>query len=279
MAKLSKDESREGIAAKVDAAQAVLAAEVASLVSGEDWRRYLGFQTKLHAYSANNAMLIAAQHSRAYADGRVPVPEPSWVAGFSTWRTLGRSVEKGQRGYAVLAPIRRTRRSAVDAGGNTRPLQRDDELVTGEIEQRNLVLRGFKVEYVFDASQTYGADLPVSPSPRLLEGQAPVGLCEAVRQLIAERGFRVQTVPDAAELHGANGQTRWDTRTVVVRSDMDDAAVVKTLIHDLLTALVVSVASTTWETRAGAFGSPEWKENDKCNRAWSVPVLAMSGLW
>jgi hypothetical protein len=102
-----------------------------------------------------------------------------------------------------------------------------------------LVLRGFKVEYVFDASQTYGADLPVSPSPRLLEGQAPVGLCEAVRQLIAERGFRVQTVPDAAELHGANGQTRWDTRTVVVRSDMDDAAVVKTMIHDLLTAHVL----------------------------------------
>jgi hypothetical protein len=50
MAKLSKDESQERIAAKVEAAQAVLAAEVASLVTGDDWLRYLGFQAKLHAY-------------------------------------------------------------------------------------------------------------------------------------------------------------------------------------------------------------------------------------
>jgi hypothetical protein len=232
MAKLSKDESQERIAAKVEAAQAVLAAEVASLVTGDDWLRYLGFQARLHAYSANNAMLIAAQHGRAFAEGRVPAPEPSWVAGFNTWKAMGRSVEKGQRGYAVLAPIRRVRRAAVDSEGNTRPLQRRDVPGSEETEVRRLVLRGFKVEYVFDASQTHGADLPLQPTPRLLEGQAPAGLGEAVKCMIEEASFVVESVPDAAQLSGANGQTRWDTRTVVVRSDMDDAAVVKTLIHE-----------------------------------------------
>jgi hypothetical protein len=240
MGKVSNEEVRQRVAARVEAAQAVLAGEVVSLVSGEDWRRYLGFQAKLHAYSANNSMLIAAQHSRAYSEGRVSAPEPSWVAGFNTWKALGRMVQKGQRGYAVLAPVHRLRRNAVDAEGNTRLLQRDDAPATGEVEQRSLVLRGFKVEYVFDASQTHGRELPVPPSPRLLEGRAPAGLGEAVRRLIEERGFRVGIVPDAAQLGGANGQTRWDTRTVAVRSDMDDAAVVKTLIHDPLTAPAVN---------------------------------------
>jgi hypothetical protein len=232
MGKLSNEEARKRVAARVEAAQEVLAVELASLVSGEDWRRYLGFQAKLHAYSANNAMLIAAQHARAYAEGCVSAPEPSWVAGFNTWKALGRMVEKGQRGYAVLAPIHGLRRSAADAEGNTRPLQHDDAPAIGEVEHRTLVLRGFKVEYVFDASQTHGRELPVPPRPRLLEGRAPPGLSDAVKRLIAQRGFRVETVPDAAHLAGANGQTRWDDRTVAVRSDMDDAAVVKTLIHE-----------------------------------------------
>jgi hypothetical protein len=86
MGKVSNEEVRQRVAARVEAAQPVLAGEVPSLVSGEDWRRYLGFQGKLHAYSANNAMLIAAQHERAYADGRVSAPEPSCVAGFHTWK-------------------------------------------------------------------------------------------------------------------------------------------------------------------------------------------------
>ena len=39
-------------AAKVSEAQRTLAAEVAKLTTGEDWRRFLDFQAKLHAYRA-----------------------------------------------------------------------------------------------------------------------------------------------------------------------------------------------------------------------------------
>jgi len=42
----------------------------------------------------------------------------------------------------------------------------------------------------------------------------------------------VDTAPDAASINGANGQTNWGAKTVVVRADMDDAAMVKTLIHE-----------------------------------------------
>jgi hypothetical protein len=50
--------------------------------------------------------------------------------------------------------------------------------------------------------------------------------------MIESQGFRVDTVADAGSISGANGVTRWDSRVVLVRADMDDAAMVKTLIHE-----------------------------------------------
>ncbi|MGH3632196.1 MAG: ArdC family protein, partial [Sciscionella sp.] len=232
MATQTREESRERTAAKVVAAQDVLTAEVASLVSGDDWRQFLDFQSKLHDYSANNVMLIFAQHAKARAEGRVPDPTPTYVAGFDTWRALGRSVDRGQHGYLVLAPLRSTRREARDAEGNVRPLRRGEKPSIGEIETRRPALRGFTVATVFDVSQTSGKSLPDAPRPRLLAGEAPRGLGAAVKELLESNGFDVDAVADASHLQGANGQTNWATKTVLVRADMDDAAMVKTLIHE-----------------------------------------------
>jgi hypothetical protein len=93
-------------------------------------------------------------------------------------------------------------------------------------------LRGFTVEKVFSADQTDGDPLPAPPQPRLLEGQAPPGLGEAVLHMIEARGYTVSTVPSADDLQGANGRTTWATKTVQIRADMDDAAMVKTLLHE-----------------------------------------------
>lgn len=232
MATLTREQYREQAAAKVAAAQEVLAAEVASLVTGDDWRQFLDFQSTLHDYSANNVMMIFAQHAKAYEEGRVPDPAPSYIAGFETWRALGRSVDRGQHGYAVLAPMRSTRREARDAEGNVRALRRGDKASVGETETRTAILRGFTVATVFDASQTSGKNLPDPPRPRLLVGEAPRGLGEAVKGLIESKGFDVDTVTNADHLQGANGQTNWFTKKVLVRADMDDAAMVKTLIHE-----------------------------------------------
>jgi hypothetical protein len=225
-------ESADRAAARIAVAQETLAAEVGALRSGQDWRRYLSFQATLHSYSPNNVMLIAAQHARAFADGSVPTAEPTCVAGFTTWRALGRAVEKGQHGYAILAPCRYDRKVAVDTEGHTRTLTRTDTPAEGERVEAHTMLAGFRVEYVFDVSQTTGAELPEVPQPVLLQGEAPPGLGSAVMTLIEARGFTVDTVPDAGAINGANGQTNWGSRSVVVRSDMDDAAMVKTLLHE-----------------------------------------------
>ena len=231
-ARLSKHEWAERAAARVAAAQELLAEQVAALRSGEDWARFLEFQSELHRYSPSNVLLIQVQHAQAHAAGLVAASEPTCVAGFGRWKALGRHVERGQRGYAVLAPVAGSRRVAVDGGGRARPLNGDETPGAGEREERRRQLRGFKVEHVFDVAQTSGAPIPDPPRPRLLQGEAPAGLGLAVKELIEARGFTVDTVANATVIGGANGQTNWAPRTVVVRADMDDAAMVKTLVHE-----------------------------------------------
>lgn len=228
----TREEAVLARAAKVAAAQEILQAEIGRITTGDDWRRFLTLQSRLHHYSANNTQLIWTQHAQAYAEGRVTEPDPTYVAGFTTWKALGRSVNRGQRGYAVLAPMRGTRRTAVDATGERRVLGAGEEPVSPEVVESTPVLRGFTVAHVFDVSQTTGPPVPEPPCPRLLAGEAPPGLGLAVMELVEAEGYRVDTVPGAAHIGGANGRTHWATRSVVVRADMDDAAMVKTLIHE-----------------------------------------------
>ena len=229
---VSKEDWRERTAQRIAAAQETLAAEIEALQSGEDWQRFLSLQARLHAYSPNNCALIAAQHAQAFADHLVDDPDPGYVAGFALWRSLGRSVNRGQHGYAVLAPRRYDRRVAVDADGNSRPVQTGEPMTEGETLTTRRVLAGFRVEYVFSVHQTSGPDLPEAPLPQLLAGEAPEGLGAAVLGLIEGRGFRVDTVPDSESIGGANGRTDWTSRSVVVRADVDDAQMTKTLVHE-----------------------------------------------
>lgn len=244
----TKEQAAQARAARVEAAQEVLAAAVDGLRSGDDWARFLTFQSKLHDYSANNVLLIVAQHAQLHADGKVPTDVPTYVASYRKWQELGRQVEKGQTGLAIIAPLRGTRREAVDADGNARRLNRDEQPAAGEREQKIGVMRGFTIEKVFSAEQTTGDPLPEPPTPELLKGEAPPGLGEAVMRLIESRGFTVSTVPSMAELQGANGRTVFSAQTVHVRADMDDAAMVKTLIHEAAHVLMHNPAAAEGTT-------------------------------
>jgi hypothetical protein len=75
---------------------------------------------RFHRYSWHNVSLIASQR-----------PTATRVAGFQTWRTLGRFVRKGEKGIAILAPIV-TRRDAESSNDNAR------------------AVTGFRAAYVFD---------------------------------------------------------------------------------------------------------------------------------
>src|SRR2546422_10641633 len=60
----------------------------------ERLREYLAAMARFHRYSLHNIMLIASQR-----------PNATHVAGFQTWKQLGRYVKKGAEGILILAPV------------------------------------------------------------------------------------------------------------------------------------------------------------------------------
>jgi hypothetical protein len=103
----------------------------------ETLTNYLTAMSRFHNYSFGNVLEIARQ-----------MPTATRVAGFWTWKNLGRSVRVGQKGIRILAPIFGVRR------------KKDEEAEKDITKQNERVLLGFRNAYVFDVSQTDGAELP-----------------------------------------------------------------------------------------------------------------------
>jgi hypothetical protein len=226
------EETRAARDTKLDELHERLTRAVERLVSGDDWRRALEFAARFRSRSFGNTLLIFAQHLDAYETGRVPDPEPSYVAGYKQWQTLGRQVSKGQPGYQIMAPV--TRRFATFTPHDAeswRRLGRFEKPEPGEVVRSRIV--GARPAYVWDVSQTTGDAIPETPRPRLLEGEAPTGLWEGLAALVEADGYRVLRVEHEDMIHGANGLTDFQARTVAVRTNMDPAAQVKTLAHEL----------------------------------------------
>lgn len=231
MATSGKD-ARAAREAKLDALHEQLTGAVEQLVSGEDWARALAFAARFRARSFANTILIFTQHQEAYGLGLVPDPVPSHVAGYRQWQQLGRQVSKGQPGYQILAPVTGRFASATPQDAESwRRLGKGEKPRAGETVRTKMV--GIRPAYVWDASQTTGDPIPEPPAPRLLEGQAPAGLWEGLADQVAKAGFELRLVADASEILGANGLTDYASRVVSVRADMDPAARVKTLAHEL----------------------------------------------
>ena len=100
---------------------------------------YLTAMGRFHNYSFGNILEIARQK-----------PDATRVAGLYAWNQLGRKVIKGQKGIRILAPMIGTRKKK-DTEANK---SKDPAAVNAP------VLVGFRAVYVFDVSQTEGAELP-----------------------------------------------------------------------------------------------------------------------
>ena len=197
----------------MEQAHAELTAAVEAISTGDDWRALLDLSQKFHHYSAGNLAWLVSQSSRRGI-------ELTRVGGFGTWLGLGRSVNKGEKGFMVLAPV--VRKVERDEG------ERSDEASTTTTGRR---LCGFKVAYVFDQSQTSGDDIPEPESIcHRLEGAGPEGAWEAVAELVSAEGYelRRESLPGSK-----NGETNFTSRTVTVDADLSDAQSVKTLAHEL----------------------------------------------
>jgi hypothetical protein len=96
---VSTDKTKSTIAEAVAAASQQL---IAALREGhtEVLKRYLEAMGRFRKYSFTNCMLIFCQK-----------PDATRVAGFHTWKSLGRYVKKGEKGVMIMAPMICTKRA------------------------------------------------------------------------------------------------------------------------------------------------------------------------
>jgi antirestriction protein ArdC len=212
-------------AARIAALHRQIGERVRELCADPAWQAMLETTARFHRYSLNNQLLIAAQ---AATQGFTATR----VAGFTTWKTLGRRVVKGGKGIAVLAPCTYRTRSRTEP--HTRPPDTADagaaEHTSADADRPDQpwALRGFRVVYVFDISQTEGEPLP-EVRPQLLAGDAPTALWDALAAQITAHGYTLTR----EHCGDANGLTDPTARTVRVRLDIAGAQAVKTLAHEL----------------------------------------------
>lgn len=201
---LSPEERQE----RLQAARDRMDKAVAELMTSDGWQAMITARIWLRRYSLNNLLMILFQF-----------PEARDVRPLSQWNKVGRSVRKGEKAIRIFGPCRYKTR---DEQGNEQTDMNGEPVFH---------IRGFKLVSVFDVSQTEGEPLPDehAAKPQELCGKSPEQLWEHVSAQITARGFAVER----GECGDAYGQTIWETRTVRVSVDVDDAQAVKTLVHEL----------------------------------------------
>ena len=183
---------------------------VKAVFESDKYKDCLRYMSKFTNYSAGNCILIMLQK-----------PEASLVAAFGKWKQLGRTVNKGEKGIAILAPMTfRNKQSDVE-----------DEEEQDEAETRTL---GFRKVYVFDVSQTSGEPVPeyVSDLDEDIEDEHVEAVISAVRSIT---GLPVD-VEDISG--GAKGYYSHSEQRIVIQSGLSGAQAVKTAIHECAHALL-----------------------------------------
>lgn len=168
-----------------------LARETDLARKSEEMQKYLDFVARFHNYSPSNIFLIMLAKSDA-----------SMVAGFQTWKKMGRYVKKGEHGIPIFAPL----------------IRKEDT----DKEDSPKVLSGFRVVYVFDISQTDGEQLPLMPDWKSPEKNAELN--EKLIRFAESRGITVTVKDLPGEMQGVS------TGGVI---EISNTAGSKTIIHEI----------------------------------------------
>jgi len=180
----------------------------------EELRNYLSAMRKFHRYSVRNLMLILSQR-----------PDATRVAGFQTWKRLGRSVKNGAKGILILAPV----------VGNKR---------RGKASQAKRGARGpvgFRAAYVFDVTDTTGEPLP---QLEVIHGD-PGEYTERLKKLIAARAIELKYTNDILPTEG-----QYIRGKMMVLPGLTPAQEFATLAHETAHALL--------HRKPGQKDAPRW---------------------
>lgn len=166
--------------------------KIKSFKTSREFLEFVRAMSRFHTYSFRNQMLILSQK-----------PKATRVAGFRTWRKMGRYVKRGEKGIMILVPI---------AGVK--------ENEDGEAEE----FHWFKSAHVFDISQTNGESLPEISLDVTDNGE---GFYHACFALATRHGIAVNIVENLTAYGASRGGE------VLLRADVNKTAMAATLVHEI----------------------------------------------
>jgi len=166
-------EKKQAVLDGIEASIARLANETDTYRQSEQWKNILRTMSQFHAYSFQNQLAILWQR-----------PSASRVAGFQTWKSLGRHVVKGAAGIAILAPVMVKLK---DKKGPTTTT----ECSESKVEKSSLF---FRTVYVFDYADTEGAPLDGFSLAQVTEDY---GMFPLVLAAVESLGIKVALEPIA----------------------------------------------------------------------------------
>lgn len=182
------------------------------------YAEYLRVMSKFHRYSYGNALLIYLQ-----------CPHATRVAGYRHWqKAFGRQVRKGEKGICIFAPCpykRFTTQERTDPDTGQTLYGPDGAPLT---ETRLVQAVRFRIETVFDVSQTDGRELPALGVSELTGEVTDY-------QTVYDRLIAHSPVPVGYEdiPRGAKGYFSPVEQRIALQPGMGQVQTIKTLVHEI----------------------------------------------
>ncbi len=190
---------------------------IKAIWESDNYSAYLRTMSKFHDYSLGNCVLIWLQR-----------PSATRIAGFQTWKNIGRYVKKGEKAINILAPCVPAKPKPPQPPADEEDTEdvKPDEI---EIERRPLY---FKPVSVFDISQTDGKPLADIHAPAL-SGDVSPSLWNKLIDYAGHENVAIDFSPKPDQDREIKGTYYPASKDIWIKPDEDKAQQAKTLAHEL----------------------------------------------
>lgn len=199
---------------------------VREYIESNRYKELLDNMTKFHDYSINNTISIVLQK-----------PDATLVASYTKWKSLNRQVSSGEKGIAILCPVKYKVMKEVPLLDKNGKIQQD---INGQEikkqEYQDIVY--YKIGYVFDKSQTqqiegkkeYILD-PISELEDEYDGQYEE-MMNGIKSISA--------VPITFESIKSGAKGYYDDKNgkIVINEGMSESQTLKTMFHEIAHARI-----------------------------------------